>query len=321
MTRVLRGLSAVARPPRRAVVTVGMFDGVHLAHRRLVTTAIRLAKRTAATSVVVTFDPDPKRVLDPRHAPPALMPLDRRVQHLAALGVDWIVILRFTHAFSRISAERFVRTVLARRLHAAWLVVGEDFTFGHQRQGDLPLLRTLGDEVGVRLRVLRHVRRQGAPISSSRIRRVIADGELGEAKRLLGRPPELYGIVVRGLGRGRRFGVPTVNIRIDAGLLPPHGVYAVRLSVPGRRRAWGGVMNLGVRPTFGGGPVVCEVHLLGFSGALNGHAVVVSLLARLRDERCFASPQALYHQVRRDIRRAGWLLSRQPTRLAQAAPA
>lgn len=302
------------------MVTIGMFDGVHLAHQRLVTTTIRLAKQAGATSVVVTFDPDPKQVLDPRHAPPVLMPLDSRIRHLAALGVDWIVILPFTKAFARLSAARFLRTILVDRLHAAWLVVGEDFAFGHHRQGDLALLRRVGARFDLRVRALRHVRREGVPISSSRIRRLIADGELAEAKRLLGRPPELQGVVVRGMGRGRRFGVPTVNIRMDAALLPPHGVYAVQLFAPHHPRAWRGVMNVGIRPTFGGGPVVCEAHLLRFSGTLSGQTVVVSLLAKLREERCFSTPQALYRQVQHDIRRATRLLTRQPALVARASP-
>jgi riboflavin kinase / FMN adenylyltransferase len=307
--RVLTGRAPAVAPASRAVVTVGVFDGVHRAHQRLIRSTVRLAGRRGASAVVVTFDPDPHAVLDPEHAPPALMPLDARLAKFRDLGVDAAWIIPFTKSFSAVRAETFIRDLLVGRLHAAALIVGETFAFGRGRRGNMRLLRRLGPVAGMRIVSVPEVRSSGAPISSSRIRRLIASGKLAGARQLLGRPPELYGTVVRGAGRGRRLGFPTANIRLRASTLPPQGVYAVRLHA-GARGPIAGVMNLGIRPTFGPGPLVCEVHLLGFSGRLNGRSVSVSLLGRLRGERCFPSPEALVVQVRRDIRRARRLFAR-----------
>lgn len=307
---LLRGLSAFARPPARAVVTVGVFDGVHLAHQQLIRSTVALARRLKGTSVAITFDPDPQAVLDPAHAPPALMPLSARVAGLQALGIDRVWVIPFTQRFASRSAEQFIRRILIDRLHAVALVVGEAFVFGRNRRGNMATLRALGPPHGMRIVSVRPILRGGALISSSRIRQLIRQGRLAQASRLLGRPPTLYGVVARGAGRGRRLGFPTANIRLHPQVLPPQGVYAVFVHHPGRRRRWQGVMNLGVRPTFGGGPFVCEAHLFGFAGRLLGQFVTVSLLARLRDERCFSSPHALVRQVKRDIQRARHLFMR-----------
>ena len=304
-TRVFTGLAAVRRGPARAVVTVGVFDGLHVAHRRVVQFTVRLARKLKATSVVVTFHPDPHAVLDPRHAPPALMPLEARVSQLQALGVDWILILPFTRRFARMSAERFVQDILLERLHAVAVVVGEAFAFGRSRRGDMTVLRRLGPPAGMRIVPVRSINRHGARVSSSRIRQLIARGRLGQAATLLGRPPALYGTVVQGAGRGRRLGVPTANLRLMPQVLPPKGVYAVRARMGAARRTWSGAMNLGVRPTFGLGPLVCEVHLLRFAGgSLLGRPMELSLLARLRAERRFPTPAALQRQVRQDLAHA-----------------
>ena len=309
-TRILRGLHAVASPPTRAVVSIGVFDGVHRAHQHIVRSTVRLAHRLQGTSVIVTFDPDPSVVLNPRHAPPALMPVEDRIHQLCRLGVDWIWVVPFTKQFSRLKPEQFVRRILLRRLRARALVVGADFAFGRDRRGNMTLLQALGAPTGMRVIPTGPIRRGGAVISSSRIRGLIARGRLRAAASLLGRPPVLYGMVVRGVGRGRRLGVPTANIRLIPQVLPPQGVYAVLVRSTADRRDRRGVMNLGVRPTFGGGPVTCEVHLVGFSGTVPRRPVAVSLLARLRSERCFPSPAALVRQVRRDVSRARQLFRR-----------
>ncbi|MBI3330689.1 MAG: riboflavin biosynthesis protein RibF [Candidatus Omnitrophica bacterium] len=308
--RILRGLRALTRPPPHAVVTVGVFDGVHRAHQRLIRSVIRMARRRGGRSVILTFDPDPQTVLRPARAQPSLMPLGERLTHLQALGADVVWVVPFTRRFARMTAAQFIRRILIDRVHAEVLLVGEAFAFGRGRRGDMEVLRALGPRYGMRVVPVRQVTDGGEPISSSRIRQLIAKGHLGLARRLLGRAPALYGRVVRGTGRGRRFHVPTANVQLGPHALPPSGVYAVRLRRLGHPRAVRGVMNLGTRPTFGAGPLVCEVHLLGFSGTLTGQPVSVSLLARLRSERCFPSPAALYRQVRRDLRRARRLFPR-----------
>ena len=210
------------------------------------------------------------------------------------------------------TARQFVRDVLIGRLRAVALVVGEAFVFGRHRRGDMRMLQALGPAHGMRIVPVRPVMRGGAPISSSRVRQCIAAGKLAQARQLLGRPPALYGTVVRGVGRGRTLGFPTANIRLIAQVLPPTGVYAVMVQTTRDTRRWQGVMNLGIRPTFGPGPLVCEVHLLNFSGTLLGQVVSVSLLARLRNERCFETPDALARQVRLDLLRARRLFAQCP---------
>ena len=305
--RVLTGRNALARPLRRPVVTVGMFDGVHLGHQRLIQTTVRVARRLQGTSVVMTFDPDPQQVLNPHQAQPRLMPLEARVRLINTLGVDVVWIIPFTRQFSMISAEQFVRSVLLRRLRTSCIVVGENFAFGKARRGNLQLLRTLGRRHGMRVIVVPPVLRDGAPVSSSRIRRLIQQGDLAEARRFLGRPVELSGVVVRGEGRATHLGFPTANVRLVSELLPPRGVYRVWLDHAGRR--FHGLMNLGVRPTFmteadGSAPLVCEVHLVGFHATLYGRPVTVAVLKRLRAEKRFESPQDLVRQIRRDLHRA-----------------
>jgi len=315
--RIFTGRNAVRRAPIRVVATVGMFDGVHRAHQQLIRETVRRARRVRGTSVIVTFEPDPYVVLYPRRAKraqPILMPLAARLACFAELGVDRAWVISFTKAFSRTSAEEFVRRYLVERLRARTLVIGAAFMFGRGRQGNLALLRRLGSPCGMRVVSVRPVRLGGRLVSSSRVRRLVAAGHLGQAARLLGRPPTIYGTVVRGAGRGRPLGFPTANIRLASQVLPPRGVYAViargghgRL----RGRRWRGVMNLGVRPTFGAGPMTCEVHVLQFpaGGSLLARPISLELIARIRAERRFPHPQALARQIRRDVVRALQLLS------------
>ena len=300
--RLLAAGNTVPRARGPIVATVGVFDGVHLAHQQLIRTTVHYARQWRGTSVVVTFDPDPAFVLDPHHAQPALMSLAERLSHIKALGVDWVLVIPFTRQFSRITPTQFIRRVLTQRLHASALVVGRDFLFGHHRQGNLKVLQQFGPRYGVRIIPVPLMIRGGMPVSSSRIRHLIHTGHVSQSRQLLGRPPALSGTVVQGAGRGRRLGFPTANVRLLSHIVPPDGVYAV--IVRSAHRQWRGVMNLGVRPTFGPGTLVCEVHLLGFSGTLLHRQVTIALLARLRNERCFESPQALVRQIQRDLTRA-----------------
>ena len=299
------------RAAQGGVITIGVFDGVHVAHQRLLRRVVSLARRARTPSLALTFDPDPQQVLDPAHAAAALMPIEERVARVRALDIEYVWIIPFTKAFARMRAEPFVQRVLKVRLRAATIVVGDAFVFGSNRRGDMELLRRLGPSLGIRVVSVPRVLRGGIPVSSSRIRRLIQEGRLAKAKALLGRPPTLYGRVVRGTGRGRWLGCRTANLQLLSQVLPPRGVYAVAATLDGSRRVRPGVMNLGVRPTFGPGPMVCEVHLLDFSGTLLNRRLSVSLLAFLRAERCFPSWEALRRQMARDIR--------QTRRLAAAA--
>jgi riboflavin kinase/FMN adenylyltransferase len=308
MTRICKGLSRPPSVPAAAVVTIGVFDGVHLAHQALIRRTVVLARALKGTSVAVTFDPDPGRVLHPERAPLALSSLQERCRLMSEIGLDRIWVIPFTRRVARISGEAFARLILVKRLKTRCLVVGSDFAFGRGASGNIQTLRTIGVVSRMQVEAMPPICTQGLAISSSRIRRLILEGKLSQARRLLGRFPTVSGRVIRGSSRGRLLRMPTANIQVMPQIMPPQGVYAVIVSRGGRR--WRGVMNLGVRPTFGGGPLVCEVHLLGFSGRLYGKHLSVSLVARLRSERCFSSIQALSRQMRRDIARARKRLSR-----------
>lgn len=316
--RVFRGNKRPSSLRQPVIATIGMFDGVHLAHQRLIRAAVGAARRRRGTSVAVTFHPDPRRVLDPTRAPIPLLPLEERLRHIEALGTDAAWVIPFTKAFARLTPAAFVRRIVVERLRACAVVVGQNFRFGRGRHGDIALLRVLGARDGVAVRVIPPVRRDGQPISSSRIRRLVRRGRLRQAQRLLGHPLAMTGRVVRGAGRGRGLGIPTANLRVTSPWHPPPGVYAVWFESAARR--FRGAMNVGRRPTFlpattdagqagGAGPLVCEVHLLDVRPRLYGQSVRVQLITRLRGERRFRSPTQLVRQIQRDIRRARRVLA------------
>jgi riboflavin kinase/FMN adenylyltransferase len=286
------------------VVTVGNFDGVHRGHQALVGAAVEGAKASGGVSVVLTFDPHPSRVLSPDRAPEALVTADQKEELLAGLGVDRLALLPFTIDLSSRTPPDFAAAVLQRALGARRVVVGTNFRFGRGRAGDVALLRRLGEDLGFDVVAVDPVFHEGAPISSTRIREALARGAVEAARDLLGRPFFVDGEVVRGDGRGRTIGIPTANLALRNETLPRPGVYAATcrpLSSAGRRAA---VVNLGRRPTFGGGETTLEAHLLDFSGDLYGAVLRVEFRNRLRDEKRFEGPEALVKQIREDVEAA-----------------
>jgi riboflavin kinase/FMN adenylyltransferase len=286
------------------VVTVGNFDGVHRGHQALVGAAVEGAKASGGVSVVLTFDPHPSRVLSPDRAPEALVTVDQKEELLAGLGVDRLALLPFTVDLSSRNPPDFAAAVLQRALGARRVVVGTNFRFGRGRAGDVALLRRLGEGLGFDVVAVDPVFHEGAPISSTRIREALARGAVEAARDLLGRPFFVDGEVVRGDGRGRTIGIPTANLALRNETLPRPGVYAAtcrRLPAAGRRAA---VVNLGRRPTFGGGETTLEAHLLDFAGDLYGAVLRVEFRNRLRDEKRFEGPEALVGQIREDVEAA-----------------
>ena len=285
---------------RGSVVTIGTFDGVHIGHRAVLAEITRRAARSGRASAVVTFEPHPLEVVNPAAAPPLLSPGDERLEALAETSVDHVLVLRFTPALAALTPDEFVHRVLLQQLGMRELVIGHDHGFGRNRSGDVGTLRQLGAQLGFEVDVVEAVGAGDQQVSSSRIRRAVAGGDLDTAARMLGRRYAVSGTVSHGAGRGGGLGVPTANL---AGLparklLPPDGVYAVVVET--RRGAFGGMLNQGGRPTFAEQGRTLEAHLFGFNGSLYGERVRVSWVVRLRDTRAFASREDLISQLARD---------------------
>jgi riboflavin kinase/FMN adenylyltransferase len=307
---------------RGCAVAIGNFDGVHMGHRRLLAAARILASDRGKPSVVLTFEPHPVRVLRPALAPPLVTSLPRKLELLAGCGIESTVVQPFDLAYAQTAAEDFVDRDLVGRLGAAEVVVGYDFTAGHER-ARVDRLRRLLRARGADLHVVDPVTSDGLVVSSTKIREFLLEGNVGAAALLLTRPHDLDGVVAPGAGRGRAFGFPTANVRTD-GLLPANGVYAVRAWVGGRIAPDGfslegaarhdGVCNVGVKPTVEtNGAVVAEAHIFDFDGRdLYGERIRLAFVARLRDERRFSSVDALRAQIADDAERARRLLEAAP---------
>jgi riboflavin kinase/FMN adenylyltransferase len=286
--------------PRGSVVTVGSFDGVHLGHRAVLDEIARRARDAGRKSVLVTFEPHPLEVVNPQAAPPLLTVGVERREILAETELDYVLFLRFDRRLADLAPEAFVREVLLSGCGMRELVIGYDHGFGRGRRGDVETLRRLGAEDGFAVDVVGPVDSGGQAVSSTRIRRAVAGGDLAGAARLLGRPYQVSGVVGRGEQRGRTIGVPTINLAElpPQKLLPPDGVYAVRVET--RAGRFGGMMNQGPKPTFQDGRRSLEAHLFEFEGDLYGEWVRVEWVERLRDIRRFASLGELQEQLQRD---------------------
>jgi riboflavin kinase/FMN adenylyltransferase len=288
-----------------AVVTLGTFDGMHRGHQAVLGEVIRRARGKQLASLLVTFDPHPLEVVNPAAAPKLLTLPEEKQQLVAGTELDRMVLLPFTAAIAQLDAEAFVRR-LRDEYGMQDLVLGYDHGFGRGRAGDVALVRRLGAAQGFGVAVVEAIRDDGQPISSTLIRTAVAHGDLEAAARWLGRPYGMLGRVVPGAGRGRTIGVPTLNLAPPdpRKLLPPDGVYAVRVELPGRGKREGGrvggMMNQGPRPTFGEAGRALEVHLFDFAGDLYGESVQVEWVRRLRDVQAFPSRDALVAQLARD---------------------
>lgn len=283
------------------VITVGTFDGVHLGHRDVIEKVVHRARVRKLSSVLVTFDPHPMEVVNPSAAPLLLTTRDEKLEVLAESGIDYLAVLPFTPALAEFGAEDFVELVLRRRFRFEELLIGYDHGFGRQRAGNIGVLRELGERDGFRVDVVDAVATpDGHSVSSTSIRRAVAGGDLERACAGLGRPYSVSGRVIHGSQRGRSLGFPTLNLGAAPArkLLPPEGVYAVRVQTP--RGQAGGMMNLGPRPTFGDASTTIEAHLFDITGDFYGAYVRVDLVARIRETRRFASPEQLARQLRND---------------------
>jgi len=300
-----------ARPPWlvHPVLALGNFDGLHRGHLKIVERVRRGAAEHGGTPMAMTFDPHPPRVVRPDKAPPLLMTLPQRLEALERAGMRAVAVVRFTRELSQWEPETFVRTVLVEWLHVSEVWVGANFLFGHDRSGNFSLLRTLGQRYGFRADKIDPVRYKEFVVSSTRIRRLIAEGRVDEAGALLGHPYALAGTIVEGRRRGRELGFPTANLRTENELIPPHGVYATTLTVDGIVHA--AITNVGLNPTFGDtGVTTIETHVLHDNRELYGQHVQLGFVQRLRDERRFDDVDALRAQIEADCRRAERLFTR-----------
>jgi riboflavin kinase/FMN adenylyltransferase len=299
--KVIRGLRRLEVRPSGSVVTIGVFDGVHIGHRRVISRAVDRARRLRAESVVITFDPHPSKVLSPGYHAPSLISLKHRIRLIGELGADTIVILKFTKALSGLSPEKFARKVLVDAARAREVHVSRNFYFGRAARAGVKELDGLGRKFGFVVRVASPATAAGVAASSSMIRALIRSGKIGAASRFLGRPVSMLGTVVAGARLARELGYPTANINPHHEVIPPSGVYAVMVRFRGG--LYGGVLNIGLRPTFYAPrdrePAI-EVHIFGFKGRIYGRDLEVFFVKKLREEIKFGSVTGLTGQIRKD---------------------
>lgn len=305
-TRILESLQEIELPPGDApvILTIGTFDGLHLGHQALLREARRRAADAGGHVAVLTFQNHPRSVLEPGSPPPLLTPWHRKKALLLREAPDILVGLRFDRQLALVEAETFVRDVIAGLLNARVLISGPGFHFGHNRRGGPKLLARLGPRLGIEYFCHDYILHEGQPVSSTRTRRALAAGDVALAHALMTRPHAIGGTVVTGDRVGRTIGFPTANLDVEPGvMLPADGVYIVRVTRADGTR-WGGMMNIGWRPTVAGREHRVEVHLLDFDGELTGENLRVDFLARLRDETRFNGIDDLRRQLERDRERA-----------------
>ena len=285
---------------RRAVLSVGNFDGLHLGHQKILRRVIECAAARQAISGVITFDPHPLKVLRPGEAPPLVETIDQRLERFASIGLEAALILRFDRSLAGLSPEEFVRGVLVQELNTAEVLVGQNFRFGHRQAGDIGTLAELGQRFGFSVQVVEPVVIDGEFVSSTAVRTAITEGRVAHAARLLGRPFALTGQLIRGAGRGSTVLFPTLNLAPEQELLPKVGVYATETRVEGR--LYRSATNVGFRPTFDGTLLGVESHLFDFAQQLTKGQIEVRFWERLRDERKFNGPGELRTQIAADLR-------------------
>lgn len=297
--RIVRGLTSYPPDAPASAIALGIFDGVHLAHRAILEAARARAKDRGLEALACTFDPHPREILQPEEAPAPITTLDERLALIGGAGIDSTVVIAFTREMASMEPEDFVRDVLVSRLKACEVVVGFNHRFGRGARGDAHLLQRLSGPLGFRAHMIPPLTIDGIAVSSSEVRTLLRRGEAERAARFLGRPYFVGGEVLRGAGRGRALGFPTANLSPNRPVLVPDGVYACHVEVG--VMTYRAVVNIGVRPTFGEGVRVVEAHLLDFAGDLYGRRLRLWFALRLREERRFPDVQALRDQIARDV--------------------
>ena len=288
---------------RPTVLTLGVFDGLHLGHQEIMRTVVERAKAVDAVATAITFDPHPRAVLHPESAPPLLQTLDQRLAYLEFLGLEQTIVVPFSRDFASQPAGDFLSNIIHDRLHAKEVYLGKGFAFGKDRGGNIELLRSMSATLGFVANEVDEIQLRGMRISSSKIRTLLADGYVNLARRMLGRPYGVEGVIIRGNRRGHTIGFPTANLKPHNRVIPRYGVYATATLIDGTWRK--GVTNIGVRPTFEtqADPSI-ETYVFDFDGDLYGDVLRVRFLHRIRDERKFSGIEELKIQIEKDSNRA-----------------
>lgn len=293
-------------PQKDILLTIGVFDGVHLGHKHLISRLKELTRKQGVLSGVITFSQHPQEVLSPRTKVPSLTGIEQKLALLQDEGVDIVIPLPFTPQLAALSPEQFL-SLLKEYLKMKGLVIGPDFALGKDRQGNIDALRRLGQEMGFSVTVVPPLTIDGDVVSSTAIRKALAEGDMKKAQKLLGHPFRLEGRVVGGDKRGQKLGFPTANLEVAPGrALPSGGVYACQAYINGQ--SYPAMTNIGSRPTFGGGPQLIETYLLDYNGDLYGHELAIDIIGRLRDEKRFDTPEQLIKQIAEDVKRGKTLL-------------
>ena len=301
---VIHNAAELTAEGRKVCVAIGVFDGVHLGHQQVIRRTLADAAQHEALAVVITFDQHPNSVVAPDRVPPLIHSLPQKLRAIAEMGADATWLIHFDAEFSRQTGEAFVRGLACDFGHLHSVCVGGEFTFGHKRSGDVPLLRKLGGKLHFSVHGLAAVSLDGQAVSSTRIREAIASGQLDAASQMLGRSYSVAGMVMKGEQVGRTLGYPTANVDARGLVLPPKGVYAAHARVGGRTHR--AVVNIGVRPTVSSAASTLQVeaHLPGFEGDLYGTELELTFIGKLRDEQKFPSLEELKSQIARDIEQA-----------------
>lgn len=290
----------IAKP---TVLTLGVFDGLHLGHQQIMKTVVERAAAIGAVPTAITFDPHPRAILHPESAPPMLQTLDQRLANFEVLGIEQAIVMPFTLEFSRQPAEDFLSAIVSDRLHAKEVYLGKGFAFGKDRGGNIDLLRRMSDELGFVADEVDEVQLRGQRISSSKIRKLLSEGRVNLARRMLGRPYGVEGVIIRGNRRGHTIGFPTANLKPHNRVVPRFGVYASATLIDGAWRR--SITNIGIRPTFeSDAEPSIETYIFDFEGDLYGDVLRVRFLYRIRDERKFNGIDELKTQIEKDTQRA-----------------
>jgi riboflavin kinase/FMN adenylyltransferase len=310
--KVFDHLDQINEPFKRAVITIGNFDGVHIGHQALFHEVIEKAAAIDGTSVAMTFEPHPIRVLKQNNYPPLITLYEQKAELIERTGIDVLICVPFTLAFAALTAEQFIKDLLVQKIGMKAIVVGEDYSFGKNREGNIELLHAYAPQYGFEVIVagwVRSARAMEDRISSTRIRELITDGLMEQAEKMLGRSYQIRGRVVTGRDRGGKLlGIPTANINLNDELCPKTGIYAVMVEFNGQK--YKGVANIGYSPTFDDHEFTVEVHILDFSANIYGKKIRVNFIKRIRDEIKFSGISELINQIRLDIVAAREVLNR-----------